>query len=190
MLQRTGFSCKKKSSKYSTRNNLFYTHKNSNPDSISTKNKTIENTYYTSAHVRLKKLAEKKAFIARSTTRKLVNIFEESASTAYDDSDTVNCIRGAKMQLRLDNYRHKRLQRTARIVEKLDASNPYMLEKLYSFKVNSMLMLREDLHSVKARLRGMLKDPRRMVAKIEKTKHSRMRIHRLRNRKLIHHAKQ
>jgi len=142
-------------------------------------NKKVIKTYYMPASAKLKKLAEENAIKAKTATRKLLTTFEEFANTLYDDKDTVKYIKSAKMQIMIDSYRQSRLQKTARVIHKLDATNPYMLEKLYNYKVNSLSLLKKEFDLVKVNLKRMLRDPKRLVAKIEKTRRLKMRMHKL-----------
>jgi len=117
----------------------------------------------------------------RSIQRKLIK-FEQVLNA---DDYTDNKISDAKRQLILNEYKEDRFKRTARILSEIESDKSFVIKELYKYKLNSILNSQKDTYIMKKKFRNMLKDPKRVVAKIEKQRRVKKMSLKLFNKKKI-----
>ncbi len=75
---------------------------------------------------------------------------------------------GTRNRWILEEYRQEREQRTQNILNDIDATDMNIIIPLYSYKLDALLNHEEEALELKQRLRRMLGDSNRMVARIER----------------------
>lgn len=129
-----------------------------------------------------KKFIKRNASVAKKLIQNKMVKFERVMSVVYDESDIHESIKNAKRRFILENYKQQRISRTNQILNEIDTTNPYMLKHLYNYKLNSILLNQEESKTVKDRLYKMLRDPKRLVAQIERHKVCKLKLAYSRNR--------
>ena len=79
----------------------------------------------------------------------------------------------------VEEYKLQRLNRTANIMDEIDAVKPEIVERMYQYKLKAELNFEEETYAMQNKLQEMLKDTRRPVAKIEKQKLQRKNLQKL-----------
>jgi len=90
--------------------------------------------------------------------------------TFIHDEDNQNMEEKVRRELDIEEYRQKRFQRTSKLLDEINTTDPSTIEKIYRYKLDSAMSLQEDCNRIKRKLYKMLGDSNRLVAKIEKHK--------------------
>ena len=93
-----------------------------------------------------------------------------------------------KKKIIINKYKEQRLKRTANIIDEIEEGNPEIIKQIYKYKMKSIMDSEEAYYHSKINFHKLLKDPNRIVAKIEKKKCSQKEISRLLGKNRYNHV--
>eukprot|EP00826_Nyctotherus_ovalis_P049353 TRINITY_DN5959_c0_g1_i3.p1 TRINITY_DN5959_c0_g1~~TRINITY_DN5959_c0_g1_i3.p1 ORF type:complete len:250 (-),score=44.85 TRINITY_DN5959_c0_g1_i3:165-914(-) len=116
----------------------------------------------------------KKPCLHFSKTHKPTNILRKKFAvierTFANYEDTQDIEERVRRELDMEDYKQRRLERTSKLLNEIDTTDPATVERMYRYKLDSTLFFQNECYKIKRRLCEMLEDPKRLVARIERRK--------------------